>query len=62
MKNNRLTNSEVIELRDTIQRIRDLASLQNCCYDDKIKKTVRPYLMWFEVEAMKIETILDSDK
>jgi hypothetical protein len=62
MKNNRLTNKEINTLEKVAKRIKELASLEKCSLDDKTKKEIRPYLMWFEVEAGKIENIIENQK
>jgi len=68
MKNNRLTNSEFIILQDSIDRINDLASLENASFfpfdnemDKRVKERVRLYMIWFECEAKKIQKIIDSN-
>lgn len=65
MKNNRLTNSEIIALRQVAERIRELASMENANFgkekDKLIKDGVRPYMTWFVCEASEIEKILNSN-
>lgn len=67
MKNNRLTNSEVIELRSVVERLRNLADMENALFSSNLEKDllikngVRPYMMWFKCEAYTIEKILDSN-
>ena len=65
MKNNRLTNAEIHELRECVERIRELASMENANFsfdeeeDKKIKESVRLYMFWFATVASKIELILN---
>lgn len=66
MKNNRLTNKEIIELRMIVDRIRELASLENAkfgCteeFDIETKKRIKPYMFWFSGQASKLQQILDG--
>ncbi|MDW5298733.1 MAG: hypothetical protein SA378_01125 [Sedimentibacter sp.] len=68
MKNNRLTNFEIINLQDYVDRINELASLEFASFinsiekNNEIKEIVKPYMMWFENEANKIQKIIDSNK
>jgi len=68
MKNNRLTNSEIHELKMVVDRLRELACMHNANFgfgddefDKYIKDTIRPYMSWFKCEAFKIEEILNSN-
>lgn len=68
MKNQRLTNDDIVKLNMAVERIRELASLERAHFsidDEKdaiIKKEVRSYLMWFEVVATGIEEILKGNE
>ena len=65
MKNNRLTKVEIHVLEECVERIRELASMENANFsfdeeeDEKIKECVRLYMYWFTTEARKIELILN---
>ena len=68
MKNNRLTKDEVVMLWDVVERIRELSSMERASFacgdiekDAVIREGVRPYMSWFNVEAYKIEKILNSN-
>lgn len=67
MKNNRLTNAEIHVLSECVERIRELASMENASFsgneeeDKKIKESVRPYMLWFTNVASKIELILKDE-
>lgn len=66
MKNNRLTNAEVLKLKMATDRIKELSSLERAKFlanseeDKKIKEIIRPYMMWFDVVANGIEDIIDG--
>lgn len=67
MKNNRLKNYEVVELRNCVDEIRHFASMENASFgrgndeiDRLVKENVRLYMHWFNSIATKIESILDD--
>jgi hypothetical protein len=67
MKNNRLTNSEVIQLQEIAERINVLASLENASFamdkekDAEIKEYIKPYMIWFKSEASELNKILKTN-
>lgn len=67
MKNNRLTNKEIETIRESAQRISELASLQNTSFsndpneDRQIKDAIRLWLQWFNSPVNIIEEILNSN-
>jgi hypothetical protein len=62
MLKQRLKKEEVYELQRTAREIRRLAKMETCGFRDKetvnVQKDLRLWLMWFEVEAQKIEKIV----
>lgn len=68
MKNNRLTNREVYELREVSKDIKELIKMETTSFthdkekDEYIKKTIRLWLNWFDNAARKIDDILETDK
>ena len=67
MKNNRLRNCEVIELRKCVEEIRHFASMESARFghgndeiDKLVKEEVKLYMRWFNSVANKIEFILDN--
>lgn len=67
MKNNRLTNEDMIKLRMACDRIRNLASLENASFsfnkekDIEIKKAILPYMEWFNSISYSIESLLNGE-
>jgi hypothetical protein len=59
-----LNNDDRIKLEMAINRIHELASLENAkfCFsneeDEKIKKAIKPYMMWFDCVAEGLEELL----
>lgn len=67
MKNQRLTQNEIIELRNSVDEIRHFASMESASFgrgneeiDRLVKENVRLYMHWFNSIATKIESILDD--
>jgi len=63
MKNNHLTNKELLEIKDAVHAIRRLAAMDNCSFKDQ--KTVdmeqlKLWLQWFKSNARTIEKIVGS--
>lgn len=60
-----MTNLEILALNTLAERLDILASLENASFnsnkeeDEKIKKTIRPYMMWFESVAMSIKRVTE---
>lgn len=68
MKNQRLTQEDILKLEMAVDRIRELASLEKAFFsinpekDIAVKKEIRPYMMWFELVATGIEEILKGNE
>jgi hypothetical protein len=61
MKNNRLTNKELREVREYANEIARIASMKTCAFKDKEMvevKNVRYWTQWFECYADKILKIV----
>ena len=60
-----MTNTEKIALKTCAKRIEQLASLENASFhinydkNEKIKRIIKPYMMWFESVARDIEKIVE---
>ena len=54
-----MTNKEILALNTIADRIDSLASLENCCLDNKAKEEFKPYMMWFECCSSYIREVLD---
>lgn len=60
-----MTNLEIIAIKTIAERLLDLASLENACFDhnnekdEYIKSKIRPYMSWFEGCAYYLEDIID---
>jgi hypothetical protein len=60
-----MTNLEKEVLQVLANRINKLASLENASFnmdeekDKQVKKTISPYMMWFEAVAFDIEKIIE---
>lgn len=60
-----MTNTEKLALKTLAERIHKLASLENASFhmdkekDEQVKKTISPYMMWFESVAFDIEKIVE---
>ena len=62
MKNNRLTNDELMQLKESAKEIRRLVSMKGCSFRDEKTidiKMLKIWLQWFGVEAYKIESIVN---
>ena len=63
-----MTNFEKIALKSCADRLEDLASLENAGFsfnkedDERIKKAIAPYMMWFELVADSIHEIVELDE
>lgn len=68
MKNNRLNQNELYSIEKSVERIRELASLGGArfCADEirneEIKKSIRCYMMWFDMVAQDIEKAITERK
>lgn len=66
MKNNRLTNEDILKLKAGLERIHELASFKNARFDmddekdKKIKNKMGPYMMWFDCVANAMEELLNG--
>lgn len=66
MKNNRLTNQEIFELRSAAEEIKRLCKMETARFsydaekDAEIKKSIKSWLGWFESEAEKIQKIISE--
>jgi hypothetical protein len=64
MKNNRLTNMEIFQIKESAEEIKRLCKLETASFspdkekDEEIKNAIKPWLMWFEIEAQKINSII----
>lgn len=60
-----MTNLEKEALLSCAKRLNKLASLENASFhinpeeDERIKRAIKPYMMWFESVAMNIESIVE---
>lgn len=60
-----MTKQEKHALEVLSKRLKKLASLENASFcfnkeeDEKIKKTIRPYMQWFEGVAYDIDSVLE---
>lgn len=60
-----MTNTEKSALLSCAKRLEKLASLENASFhpdeeeNKQIKERIRPYMMWFEIQAMHIEEIVE---
>lgn len=60
-----MTNTEKLALKTLVNRLHSLASLENASFtvdkekDEQIKKTISPYMMWFESVAFDLEKIVE---
>ena len=60
-----MTNLEKEALLSCVKRINNLSSLENASFhinpeeDERIKRAIKPYMMWFESVAMNIESIVE---
>ena len=60
-----MTNLEKEALLSCVKRLNKLASLENASFrmnqeeDERIKRAIKPYMMWFESVAMNIESIVE---
>lgn len=60
-----MTNLEKQALKTLAERIHKLASLENASFhmdkekDKQVKKTISPYMMWFESVAFDLEKIVE---
>lgn len=64
-----MTNLEKIALESCADRLEALASLENASFapfdkeeDERIKKAVEPYMMWFECIAENLRYIVKLDE
>lgn len=59
-----MTNLEKETLQTLADRINQLASLERASFninkekDEEIKKTIKPYMMWFECVANDLEKVI----
>jgi DTW domain-containing protein YfiP len=66
MKNNRLTNDELRRLRATAEEIKRLCTLETASFsideteDKRIKQAIKPWLIWFDIEANTINRIIED--
>lgn len=67
MKNNRLTNEDILKLRMACDRIRKLASMENASFstnedkDKQVKEDVKHYMEWFKCVANSVDRLLDGE-
>lgn len=60
-----MTKQEKAILQNYANRINQLASLERAKFscneekDNEVKKTIKPYMMWFEIVAMNIQEMID---
>ena len=60
-----MTNLEKEALLSCAKRLNNLSSLENASFnmnqeeDERIKRAIKPYMMWFESVAMDIEKIVE---
>ena len=60
-----MTNLEKQTLSVLAKRINELANLENASFhinkeeDERIKRAIKPYMMWFESVAMDIEKVIE---
>ena len=60
-----MTKTEKLALKTLANRIHSLASLENASFnrdeekDKQVKKTISPYMMWFESVAFDLEKIVE---
>lgn len=58
-----MNKSEKEVITNCVKRLNYLASLDHASFnankekDDQIKKAIRPYMLWFEIVAMKLEEL-----
>ena len=64
-----MTNLEKVALESCANRLESLASLENANFspfnkeeDEKIKKAIKPYMIWFECVAENIRSIVKLDE
>ena len=63
-----MTNLEKIALKSCADRLEDLASLEHAGFsfnkeeDERIKKAITPYMMWFDMVASYIHEIVELDE
>ena len=68
MKNNRLNQDELYSIEKSVERIRELASLESARFssdetkDKEIKDSIRCYMTWFSVVAQDIEKAITERK
>lgn len=60
-----MTNTEKLALTSCADRLKHLASLENASFymdkeeDERIKRAIKPYMMWFESVAYQLEDIIE---
>ena len=60
-----MTKKEMQIVKNCNERIKFLASLENASFsidnvqDEKIKRAVRPYMMWFEIVSDCLDSLIE---
>ena len=63
-----MTNLEKVALQSCADRLESLASLENAGFsfskeeDERIKKAIEPYMMWFDMIAENLRYIVKLDE
>lgn len=50
-----------MQIRDAIEEIHGLASMENCSLDTEIKEKIKLWVTWFDAYAYQIENALDGE-
>ena len=53
-----MTNLEKMAIQSCANRLKELASLENCALDEEIKRKIRLYMTWFDCVANDLEEIV----
>lgn len=53
-----MTDKERLAINQCCERLKDLASMENCCVSEACKKEIRPYMQWFISTAFALEKMV----
>lgn len=56
-----MKNGQIIQIRESVEEIKRLATLETCGLDNETKEKMKLWVMWFDVYANKIERALDGE-
>lgn len=56
-----MKQGQILQIRDAVEEIKKLATLETCALDEETKEKMKLWVMWFSCYAIKIELALDGE-